>query len=57
MASFYNIPVDSLRIKFFQRKNDTHNFKNITEEQIKLIQEDIENRKKIYPENHQKRRI
>ena len=50
MASFYNIPMDSLRIKFFQRKRDTNNFKNITEEQIKLIKEDIENRNKIIKE-------
>lgn len=57
MASFYNIPMDSLRIKFFQRKRDTHNFKNITEEQIKLIQEDIENRNKLYPENISKHEL
>ena len=57
MASFYNIPMDSLRIKFFQRKRDTNNFKNITEEQIKLIKEDIENRNKIYPENISKQEL
>lgn len=57
MASFYNIPMDSLRIKFFQRKRDTNNFKNITEEQIKLIKEDIENRNKLYPENISKQEL
>lgn len=47
-TNFYSVPVDSLRTKFYQRKNSSENFKNITKERIEEIKKDVETRKQIY---------
>ena len=38
----------SIRGRFFDRKKQSNNFKDITKEQIDSIKKDVEERKKIY---------
>ena len=47
-TSFYSLQYTSIRGRFFDRKKDSNNFKNITKEQIEQIKKDVLQRKEIY---------
>ena len=47
-TKFYPTQFTSIRGRFYDRKKDSNNFKNITKEQIEAIKKATEERKKIY---------
>lgn len=46
--NFYQLQFTSIRGRFFDRKRQSNNFKDITKEQIESIKKDVEARKQIY---------